>query len=59
MLTVGNEQGKITFFELDTGNVIRTRQAHGGRMDQLLLSEDGTVLYSSGGDNTIRIWRLS
>jgi WD40 repeat protein len=56
MLVLGNQDGMVYFYAADTGELLHSFQAHGGVVKQIAFSTDGSLLYTAGDDNTIRVW---
>lgn len=57
-LVCGSPEGVIYFWDIKIEKVINQIQAHSGRIIVIALSEDGTLLASSGVDKTLKVWRL-
>jgi WD40 repeat protein len=58
MLVSGDCEGKLQWWEVESGECLATREGHGGVVHALKISPDGYVLASSGDDSTIRLWNL-
>jgi WD40 repeat protein len=54
----GAEHGKISLWNLKTGEWIRTIQAHQSPVLTLAFSSDGRMLASGGQNSTIKLWDL-
>jgi COMPASS component SWD3 len=54
-IVVGNEEGKIQWWNLQTQKIARTIQGHNSGVKAIALGSDGTIA-SGGGDKTIKIW---
>ena len=55
-LAVGQQDGRITFWNVGTGQLRSTLGSHGDFIVALSFAPDGSTLASSGGDRTVRIW---
>ena len=49
------EEGKIRFWSVKDGSLVRTISAHTRRVERLLITPDGRYLISGGGYD-IRVW---
>lgn len=49
----------IKIWDMQTGQVVRTLDHHRGEIRSLSLSQNGQILASSSGDNTIDIWDVA
>lgn len=65
-LFVGNSAGQISVWNLDSQRRVYGWRAHGSGSDRygngvtdLLISEDGSTLYSSGSDGRVKVWESS
>jgi len=54
----GDNEGKLQWWEIASGECLATREGHGGIVHTLRVNPDGHVLASSGDDSTIRLWDL-
>ncbi|MDZ8257004.1 CHAT domain-containing protein [Nostoc sp. ChiQUE01b] len=59
IFATGAEHGKVSLWRLDTGEWIRTFQAHSSPVISLSFSEDGQVLVSGSVNSTIKVWQLN
>jgi WD40 repeat protein len=55
-VALGDEEGRITVYDLASGRRLSTLEAHEGRILSLAYSEDGAALASSGSDCAIAMW---
>ncbi|HEX7296190.1 MAG TPA: WD40 repeat domain-containing protein, partial [Pyrinomonadaceae bacterium] len=51
--------GRITLWDVATGQEIATLRGHGKGVEQVTFSRDGKLLASAGSDHTIRIWDVA
>lgn len=56
LVAVGSDSGEIALVDAVTLKVLWTRKAHGGGVNVLALSMDGTRLVSGGNDSAVRVW---
>ncbi|MFQ4146898.1 serine/threonine-protein kinase [Chlorogloeopsis sp. ULAP02] len=59
MLATGSDDNTIKFWDINTGQVIRTLQGHSWAVLTVTFSVNGETLISGSRDNTIKIWRIS
>ncbi|MGI5401928.1 NB-ARC domain-containing protein [Streptomyces sp. CA-135486] len=57
LVASGGEDGVVRVWDLDTGRLLRTHQAHTGWVFATALSPDGMTVASAGDDAVIRLWR--
>lgn len=57
-LIVGHRFGRITVWNLKSGNRVDAWGAHAGKVIDLLINRDGSRLFTCGGDELIRCWDL-
>ena len=55
-MAVGQQDGRITFWDVATGQLRSTLAGHDDFVVALSFAPDGATLASSGGDRTVRIW---
>ncbi|MDM9384963.1 serine/threonine-protein kinase [Chlorogloeopsis sp. ULAP01] len=59
ILATGSDDNTIKFWDINTGQVIRTLQDHSWSVLAITFSANGETLISGSRDNTIKIWRVS
>jgi WD40 repeat protein/serine/threonine protein kinase len=57
--TAPTNQMKITLWDIQSGNSIRTLPGHYGLVNSLAFSPDGKLLASGGMDRSLQIWRVA
>jgi WD40 repeat protein len=57
-LAVGQQDGRISLWNAETGLRLTTLAGHGEFVASLAFSRDGATLATSGGDHAARIWDL-
>ncbi len=58
-VAVGQQDGRITFWDVTTRRARSDLSAHSDYVASLAYAPDGTTLASSGGDRTVRVWDLA
>ncbi len=56
ILATGNQDGRISLWDIKTGTIIALLEAHSGEVATLDFNSDGRYLASGGADNQIIIW---
>src|SRR5258707_14005934 len=57
-LISGDSDGRLRWWEVESGQCVRVQQAHQGTVQALKVSPDGSRLASCGDDGAINIWDL-
>ena len=58
MVVTGGSDGRLRWWDVQSGQCIRVREAHQGTVQALKVSPDGRTLASCGDDGAIHIWVL-
>jgi WD40 repeat protein len=58
LLISGGSDGQLRWWEVDSGQCVRVREAHQGTIHAIKVSSDGIKLASCGDDGAIHIWEL-
>lgn len=59
MLVAGGDgSGVLQMWDMQSGEVLATLKGHNNRIAQLMFTQDGTRLFSSSADGTLRVWGL-
>ncbi|MEO2006028.1 MAG: AAA-like domain-containing protein, partial [Candidatus Poribacteria bacterium] len=56
LLAVGDENGLVRLYDVDTGAPTGTEVAHSGQIEDVIFSRDGRLLATGSRDTTARIW---
>jgi WD40 repeat protein len=56
LLISGGSDGRLCWWDLQSGACLRVREAHEGTVQALKVSPDGKRIASCGDDGAIRIW---
>jgi len=57
-LVSGDSDGKLSWWEVQSGTCLARRQAHQGAVHALKISPDGQMLASCGEDGALKVWNL-
>ena len=58
LIVVGTVDGKIRVINANNGETLATLVGHTEKINHLLFPEDGSMLFSSSDDGTIRVWAV-
>lgn len=58
LLATAGYDGRIQFWNLESGERVRTIKGHNGAIYDLAFNPDGTILASASGDETSKLWRV-
>jgi len=58
MLVSGGSDGRLRWWEIQSGECMLVREAHQGIVQALKVSPDGSMLASCGDEGAIHIWEL-
>ncbi|MBP88292.1 MAG: hypothetical protein CMJ64_16515 [Planctomycetaceae bacterium] len=56
---MGEESGKVRLYELPSGKLVRTLEAHAGAASGVAFSTDSTKLVSGGQDKKFKVWNVA
>lgn len=56
---MGNQDGMITLWEVESGIKLRTLSGHAGLISSLVFSRDGTQLASASFDRLAKVWNVN
>jgi WD40 repeat protein len=59
LLAMGDQDGVITLWDINTGDIVRTFGSHAGLIFRLEFSRDGTRLASASFDRLAKIWDVT
>jgi WD40 repeat protein/serine/threonine protein kinase len=59
LLVSGSPDGTLTFWDVTSGQIIRTIQAHFDAIRVVAFSPNGKQVASGSGDGTVRIWEVT
>lgn len=59
LLVSGHYGGGITFWDVKSGNELRTVKAHSAAVSSLAVDAKGQLLASGSWDNSIKLWKVS
>ena len=57
-LISGDSDGRLRWWEVDSGKCVRVQEAHQGAIQALKVSPEGSRLASCGDDGAIMLWDL-
>lgn len=56
---MGEESGKVRLYELPSGKLVRTLEAHAGAASGVAFSADNTKLITGGQDKKLKVWNVA
>ena len=57
ILSVGCSDGEIRQITIERGEVTNSMKAHEGSVNDLVINQDNSTMYSVGGDGEIKVWK--
>jgi WD40 repeat protein len=58
LLVGGDSDGRLRWWDVQSGDCVRMREAHQGAIQSLRISPDGCQLASCGDDGAVKVWDL-
>lgn len=58
VLISGTKDGRISLWDVKTGDLIQTWKAHRETVADIKVSSDGKTIASTGKDNTVKLWNI-
>ena len=58
LLVSGGSDGRLCWWDVQSGECVRMREAHQGAVQSLRISPDGHQLASCGDDGAVKVWDL-
>ena len=59
MLISSDHEGRLLFWRVASGEIVRTLEAHGEQTHALAINPAGTMVASGSHDRTIRLWEIA
>ncbi|MBF0381358.1 MAG: serine/threonine protein kinase [Magnetococcales bacterium] len=57
-VVAGDQGGDLTFWDVESGDLIKEIHAHNGAVEAISVSQDGSRVLTGGGDNIINLWEV-